>query len=86
MGYDIVGVNGQYNSYGAEACIRVNEECDLTPEIVDEVIDIARDEGATFEDDGGEENFVVELPDRPQEVYTEGALRRSLKPYLVQSA
>ena len=86
MGYKLVNSNAQYFSYGAVSCIRFDDACDMTVEMVDDAIEIARDEGATFEDAGDEEVFVVELPGRPQEVYTESALRRSLKPYLAQSA
>ncbi len=85
MGYELVNSSSQYFKYGALSCIRIDEERDLTDGLVDEIVGVARKEGATFDDDGDEEVFVVEFPGRPQEVYTESALRRSLKPYLLQS-
>lgn len=46
-------------------------------EDADKVISLARDSEAIFYEDG-DENFVVRLPGRLQELYTETALRGSL--------
>lgn len=53
---------------------------DETDDDSDRVIDFARGVGAAFEDEPDSEAFVVQFPRRPPELYSESALRRSLKP------
>lgn len=49
-------------------------------EAASEVICFARESEAIYYEDGpDDECFVVQLPGRPQELYTENALRRSLE-------
>lgn len=81
--YTIIGPPNELMQRGVEACLKIGDERDLTPEMIDEIIHTARAERAVFEDGDGDEMFVIELPGRPKEGYTEGALRNSLKPYLV---
>lgn len=68
----------QYNTQ----CVRLEGG-----EVFEEVVMMAYDCGATY-DDGEDECFVIEFPGRPQELYSEEALRRSLvpgwKPYLTE--
>lgn len=48
-------------------------------ETADEVIRHARESEAVYYEDGpDDECFVIQFPDRPQELYTGEALRRSL--------
>lgn len=44
---------------------------------VEAVIDFAKGISATFEEEPGDKMFVIQFPDRPQELYSEEALRRS---------
>lgn len=43
----------------------------------DRIIEEAREEHATFEDEPGSICYVIQFPNRPMELYTESALRRS---------
>ena len=48
-------------------------------EAPDDVIEKALDAGATFQEEPGEDCYILQFPGRPKELYTESAIRRSLK-------
>ncbi len=66
-----------YSSQYDTSCIVV-EEGDHLDYSIDDVIHAAVDGGATY-NDGEDECLVVQLPGRPVELYTERALRGSLR-------
>ena len=59
------------SQYGT-ACIQLHEGDDI-----DEVIEQAEIEGALYEEEPGEDSYVVEFPGRFPELYTKRALRGS---------
>lgn len=85
MGYKFGSPSRQYESYGAEAYIRFDDKRDLQPDELDAILSLAHENGAVIWDDAvnKETAYVVELPGRPQEIYTKEALIRSLKQFLL---
>lgn len=80
----MMGVHLSYAEQYGTRCITIERESlismQLEPNLAtEELMTLADHNGATYDDEPGSTCYVIQFPDRPQELYTESALRRSLK-------
>jgi hypothetical protein len=69
---DYIGYAEQYNT----PCLIINNLADWTANYL---IDWAEEIGAIYEDEPGSICYVIQFPGRPQELYTENAIKRTFK-------
>jgi hypothetical protein len=76
-------VNQNFSEQYETACVVITdpELCQmvLREGAADDVIQYAKNIGALYDDEPGSTCYVIQFPNRPQELYTESALRRSFK-------
>ena len=67
---------GYAEQYRTTKVILEESDLPMAPDEIDNTLDWAREQGATYDEDG--ETFVAQFPHRPPEIFTEQAFRGSL--------